>query len=343
MKTAFYPAIIIVMLTGCNHRPNPEKPVVERRINVTVSEVKSERMEVNLRYSGTVEASQTIPLNFQTTGTVEKVFVDAGDAVKKGQLLATIDKSDNQNMLEITHSKYQQALDAYNRLKTVHDQGSLSEIKWVEMETNLAQAKASLDLSKNNLDKCSMRAPVNGIIGRRNIEPGMSSIALTSSPFDLVEITTVYVKIAVPENEIGKIKKGDIASAVVSALNNKQFEGEITNLSPVADAFSRTYEAKITIRNQNLELKPGMVCDVILNLKTEKAMVLVPYQSVSKDPEGNNYVFVVDSNRKTVKKQIIKTGYYNSDKLEVLTGLTQGQIIVTEGKEKLSDNSLISL
>ncbi len=343
MKKAVYPAIIIVMLTGCNPRSNQEKPVVERRINISVSQVKSERMEVNLRYSGTVEASQTIPLNFQTTGTVEKVFVDAGDAVKKGQLLATIDKSDNQNMYEITNSKYQQAKDAYDRLKTVHDQGSLSEIKWVEMETNLAQAKSSLDISKNNLDKCSMRAPVNGIIGRRNIEPGMSSITLTSSPFDLVEITTVYVKIAVPENEIGKIRKGNIANAVVSALNNKQFEGEITNLSPVADAFSRTYDAKIIVKNQNLELKPGMVCDVILNLKTEKEMVLVPYQCVSKDPEGNTYVFVVDSNRKTVKKQIIKTGYYNSDKLEVLTGLTQGQTIVTEGKDKLSDNSLISL
>ena len=343
MRRTVYPAIVIVMLTQCNPKSNPEKPVVERPITISVLEVKSQRMEVNLRYSGTVEASQTIPLNFQTTGTVEKVFVDAGDAVKKGQVLATIDKSDNQNMYEITNSKYQQAKDAYNRLKTVHDQGSLSEIKWVEMETNLAQAKASLDISKNNLDKCSMRAPVNGIIGRRNIEPGMSSITLTSSPFDLVEITTVYVKIAVPENEIGKIRKGDIASAVVSALNNKQFEGEITNLSPVADTFSRTYDAKITVKNQNLELKPGMVCDVILNLKTEKEMILVPYQSVSKDPEGNTYLFVVDSNRKTVKKQIIKTGYYNSDKLEVLTGLTQGQIIVTEGKEKLSDNSLISL
>ena len=342
MKREVYLSILIVFLTGCSPKQNQEKTAIERSIAVSISEVKSERMEVNLRYSGTVEASQTIPLTFRITGTVEKVLVDAGDEVKKGQLLATIDKNDNQNMYDIASSKYQQAKDAYNRLKTVHDQGSLSEIKWVEMETNLAQAKASLGLSKNNLDKCSMRAPVNGIIGRRNIEPGMSSIAITSSPLELVEITTVYVKIAVPENEIGKIKKGDKASFVVSALNNKQFEGQITNVSPVADAFSRTYDAKITVKNQNLELKPGMVCDVTLNLKTEKELVLVPYQSVTKDQEGNTYVFVVDSNRKTVKKQIIKTSNYNGDKLEVLFGLTQGQMIVNEGKEKLSDNSLIS-
>jgi len=341
MKRVVYPAIIVVLLTGCNPNQNQEKTALARSTAVSISEVKSQRMEVNLRYSGTVEASQTIPLTFKTTGTVEKVLVDAGDEVKKGQLLATIDKNDNQNMYEIADSKYQQAKDAYDRLKTVHDKGSLSEIKWVEMETNLAQAKASLELSKNLLEKCSMRAPVNGIIGRRNIEPGMSSIVLTSSPFELVEITTVYVKIAVPENEIGKIKKGDNAGIVVSALNNKQYEGKITNISPVADPFSRTYDAKITVKNQHLELKPGMVCDVILNLKTEKELVLVPYQSVTKDKEGNTFVFLVDSNRKTVKKQIIKTGNYNGDKLEVLSGLTQGQMIVNEGKEKLSDKSLI--
>jgi len=341
MKRVVYPAIIVVLLTGCNPNQNQEKTALARSTAVSISEVKSQRMEVNLRYSGTVEASQTIPLTFKTTGTVEKVLVDAGDEVKKGQLLATIDKNDNQNMYEIADSKYQQAKDAYDRLKTVHDKGSLSEIKWVEMETNLAQAKASLELSKNLLEKCSMRAPVNGIIGRRNIEPGMSSIVLTSSPFELVEITNVYVKIAVPENEIGKIKKGDNAGIVVSALNNKQYEGKITNISPVADPFSRTYDAKITVKNQHLELKPGMVCDVILNLKTEKELVLVPYQSVTKDKEGNTFVFLVDSNRKTVKKQIIKTGNYNGDKLEVLSGLTQGQMIVNEGKEKLSDKSLI--
>lgn len=343
MKKLVYPAILIAILTGCSPKQNQEKTLEEKSVAVTVSEVKSERMEINFRYSGTIEASQTIPLTFQTTGTVEKVLVDAGDAVKKGQLLAAIDKSNSQSMYEITLSKYQQAKDAYNRLKTVHDQGSLSEIKWVEMETGLEQAKSSLALSKSNLDKCNMRAPLDGIIGKRNIEPGMSSIGITASPFELVEISTVFVKISVPENEIGKIKKGIKASFVVSALNNKVFEGLITNLSPVADVFSRTYEAKISVRNANLELKPGMVCDVVLNLKTEKEMLLIPYQSIGKDKEGNAFVYTVDPQTNRVKKQIIQTGSYNGDNVEILTGLTSGNLIVKEGKEKLTDNSLISL
>jgi RND family efflux transporter MFP subunit len=341
MKKVVRAAVAMAILTGCS--PKQNQTVEEKSTPVTVSEVKSERVSANLRYSGTIEASQTIPLTFQTAGTVEKVLVDAGDAVKKGQLLATIEKTDLQNMYNMTLSKYQQAKDAYDRLKSVHDQGSLPEIKWVEMETNLEQAKSSLAISKNNLEKCNIYAPVNGTIGRRNIEPGMSSISISSSPFELVDIKTVYVKISVPENEISKIKKGLKTSFVVSALNDKKFEGEITNVSPVADVISRTYEAKIRVKNPNLDLKPGMVCDVELNLTTEKELMLIPYTSADKDKEGNTFVYIVDNKHERVKKQIIKTGNYNGDYLEVLSGLTQGQIIVREGKERLSDNSLISL
>jgi membrane fusion protein, multidrug efflux system len=343
MKKLVYPAIVIATLSGCSPKQDQKINAEEKCIKVSTSEVKSEKIEVSLRYSGTIEPSQTIPLSFQTTGTVEKVLVDAGDAVKKGQLLATIDRGSIQNMYDISLAKYQQAKDAYDRLKNVHDQGSLPEIKWVEMETNLAQAKSSLDLSANNLEKCNMCAPEDGIIGRRNIEPGMSSISITSSPIELVKIKTIYVKISVPENEIGKIFKGLKANIAVSALNEKSFEGEVTNISPVADAFSRTYDAKITVNNANFDLKPGMVCDVTLNLKSERELVLIPYQSVTMDNDSKAFVYIVDSLQKKVKKQIIQTGNYHGNDLEVLSGLKRGQIVVKEGKEKLSDNSLISL
>jgi RND family efflux transporter MFP subunit len=211
------------------------------------------------------------------------------------------------------------------------------------METNMEQAKSSLAISKNNLEKSNMYAPVDGIIGRRNVEPGMSAISISSAPFDLVDIKTVYAKISVPENEIGKIKKGIKASFRVSALNDKIFEGVVSNVTPVADIISRTYETKILVKNQNLDLKPGMVCDVTLNIAAEKDMILIPYQCLSKDNNNKVFVYVVDTIQNRVKKQIVETGYFKNNNVEVLSGLTPGQIIVNEGKEKLSDNSLISL
>lgn len=341
MKKKFYILIIAATVLGCKGKQDSATKPANTPISVSIVDVKSEIIITNLRYSGTVEPSQTIPLSFQASGIVEKVLVEAGDGVRKGQLLAVVEKANLQSIYEMNLAKYNQAKDAYDRLKSVHEKGSLPEIKWVEMETNLEQAKSSLEVSKKNLENCEMRAPEDGVIGRRNIEPGMSSLSISSSPLELVKIKTVYIKISVPENEIGKINKGDKASFSVSALNNKTFDGTVTNISPVADAISRTYEAKITVQNINTELKPGMVCDVILNTKSQKEVTIIPYQSVTQDMNGNAYVYLVDKSAKRVIKQMVQTGNYLDNNLEILSGIKAGQTIVKEGKEKLSDNSLI--
>jgi len=342
MKKFIIPAMALSMLIACNPKETRENLFSTKPIIVTTVTVKQEKVVIALRYSGTVEAYQNIPLNFQTTGTVQEVLVDAGDIVHKGQLLATLDETDAKNMHEITLSQYQQAKDAHERLKTVHNQGSLPEIKWVEMESKLEQAQSSLNLAKNNLDKCSLYAPVNGMVGRRNIEPGMSSISLASAPLELVNIRQVYVKISVPENEFAKIVKGMKAHFTVSALNDQEFIGEVANISPVADRISRTYEARILLDNPGLALKPGMVCDVKMATAMEKELVLIPYQSVTKNNENHAFVFLVDATAKRARKQVIVTGQYHDTGLEVISGLEPGQIIVNGGKEKLSDNSLIS-
>lgn len=332
---------VLFAAISCKQKPETATNAVAP-IKVKTQAVQMVNSLSNLRYSGTIEAAQTIPLTFQSSGTVEKVLVQEGDFVRKGQLLAVVDKTDNQSIYNSSLAMYNQAKDAYDRLKQVYNSGSLPEVKWVEMETNLKKAESQLQIAKNNLDKCNLYAPSSGVVGKRNIEPGQSAIS-SFSPIELVKIETVLVKISVPENEIGKIKKGMTAGFTISALDNKQFEGTITNVGVVADQFSRTYEVKLTVKNNDLEIKPGMVCDVTLNTNIEKQMVLIPYNAVSKDSEGNSYVYVVSPDSKSVKKQTIKVGGYQISGLEVISGLTTSEVIVVEGKEKLSDNSIITL
>jgi RND family efflux transporter MFP subunit len=344
MKKVVYSVIVIALLSGCRQSTDQSTTSEKKIVSVTTAKVQSSQNANCLHYSGTIEASQTIPLTFQSTGIVEKIYVEAGDVVKKGQLLATVDKSDMLSLYNTMLAKYQQAKDAYDRLKSVHDQGSLPEIKWVEMVTNMEQANSSLEMAKNNLDKCNLRAPEDGIIGQRNVEPGQSALG-SLAPLQLVKIETVLVKVSVPENEINKIKKGFKANIKISALNEKQFDGLVTNVSPVAEFISRTYNVKITIRNVNLELKPGMVCDVTLNLESGNGngIVVIPYNAINKDNDGKPFVFVVSADNKSVKKKNITTGNYHESGIEVLSGLMIGETIVVEGKEKLSDNSLIDL
>jgi membrane fusion protein (multidrug efflux system) len=342
MKKLVVLAMLTAVLTGCGSEKQ-EGPKAEKGTRVKTTVVRSVQDDLRLRYSGTVEASQVIPLSFKTVGTVDKIYVEVGDVVTKGQLLASLDDSDLQNICSTMQAKYNQAEDAYNRLKQVHDEGSLPEIKWEEMKSNYEQAKSALDLAKNNLDKCRMISPVDGIVGRRNIEPGQSSISLAQAPIELVKIETVLVKISVPENEINKISDGQKAGITVAALDGQTYEGTITNISPMAEMMSRTYTAKITVTNTGRDLKPGMVCDVSLNMPSGGSRLIVPNKSVSKDSAGNTYVFIVASDNNTVKKQIITIGRYFGSGIEVTGGLAEGQVIVSAGGEKLSDNSKIIL
>lgn len=339
-KTIFTATVAAVMIAGCAKKDETAK--VESPIGVTTATVVNQSVVERLNFSGTVEAGQTIPLSFEMTGTVQSVLVEAGDAVSAGQLLATIDKTDARNMYEMTLAKQKQAQDAYDRLKTVYEKGSLPEVKWIEMQTNLEQANSSLKIAENNLKKCELKSPVSGIVGRRNVEPGMSALSITGAPIEIVDLKTVNIKISIPEKEIGKLKKGAEATFTVGALGGKEFNGEVTNISPVADRLSRTYEAKIQVNNRGGELKPGMVCDVRIDIADNQKRLLVPYLCVTRDNENQQYVYLIDKKANTAQKRIVTTGNYYDKFLEITSGLNEGDLVVKNGKDKLTNNCLIS-
>lgn len=340
MKTTIIASFGLLAITACSHQSSSNQDDAQNGVKVNVEKVKEVMVNTDLHYSGTVEPQQSIPLTFQATGIVTQVLVQEGDAVRKGQLLASVDKSDNESMYNAAVAKYRQAKDAYDRLKSVYDKGSLPEIKWVEMETNLKQAQSQMELSKSNLSKSSLRAPVAGIIGKRNVEPGQHS-ASAVSPLEIVRIERIYVKVAVPENEIGKIRKGLKATFSISALNDRTFEGTITNVGVVADQISRTYEVKIEAANPQLQMKPGMVCDVFVHQSQLVKATVAPYQAVDKDDQGKTYVYVVDSRSKKAKKTAVTAGQYDQNGVVILSGLSASSLVVTEGKEKLTNNAKI--
>jgi RND family efflux transporter MFP subunit len=128
----------------------------------------------------------------------------------------------------------------------------------------------------------------------------------------------------------------------VGALGGKEFNGEVTNISPVADRLSRTYEAKIQVNNRSGELKPGMVCDVRIDIADNQKRLLVPYLCVTRDNENQQYVYLIDKKANTAQKRIVTTGNYYDKFLEITSGLNEGDLVVKNGKDKLTNNCLIS-
>jgi RND family efflux transporter, MFP subunit len=233
--------LAICVITACSNEKKAENR--EKIIPVKVMPVETRHATSLQNYIGTVEESMAVSLAFSSMGTVEQVFVSEGQRVRKGQLLAMLDTATANNSYQMILAKQQQAQDAYDRLLKVHEQGSLPDIKFVEVETGLQQAKSMTAVAKKNLDDCRLCAPRDGLIATRSIEAGSSAMPGVPA-FKLVSVDKVNVKISVPENEIGKIAEGQTAEIEVPALDNAVFTGKIEMKGVAANIMSHMYEAK---------------------------------------------------------------------------------------------------
>jgi len=335
--------IALIFMNSCTDKGKPTKEDDNSKhiYRVEVLKVKTGSSNNQFTYSGTVIPKQTTPMSFLLPGTVVSVKVEEGDKVKKGQVLAQINNTSYQNTYQATQASLFQAEDAYNRLKTVHDKGSLPEIKWEEVKSKLKQAQAADQIAFQNLSNTTLKAPVNGIIGMRKLEIGETTTpGLTI--LNIVTISEVYVKVSVPENEINKIIKGQTASINIPAIGSQVFSGKVEKIGVLANAISKTYDVKIQVINQQKNIRPGMACDVILNIDLNETRLTIPYKSVLKSDDGKNYVYKVDPNSKTVEKETVELGSFVNNEIEIISGISQGDLIVTEGQHKLFDKARVT-
>jgi membrane fusion protein, multidrug efflux system len=334
--------ILVPVLMSCHHRNEPAGPAGQL-IPVKVQKVTYSRDSVRNYYVGVVEESQCIPLSFLTAGTVEQVLFDEGQHVEKGRLLAALNTTNYQSTLQLATAKEKQAKDAYDRLSAVFQSGSLPEIKMVEIETGLDQANAAVQIARKNLHDCNLYAPVNGIIGKRSVEPGMNAVP-GITVMTIVKIEKVFIRVSIPENEIASTAIGQKVVVQVPALNNKLFHGIVEQKGVMANLLSHTYDIKIGISNKEETLIPGMVCNVLINEPASDKTVSIPHQSVQTDPEGKTYVFTVDTITRRVIRKNIETGALSGmGKVLVAQGLKDGDQLVVEGYQKIRPNTPVQI
>jgi len=331
-----------ILLAGCNSGAQNKPSENHEAVRVKVMEIGANTGNDSQSYIATIEESVLVPLSFLGAGTADKVLVDEGQRVSKGQLLAELNREYFQNAYDIALSKKNQAQDAYNRLEPVYKKGSLPEVKFVEIQTGLAMANSTVLISKKNLDDCKLYAPTSGIIGRRMLQPGMS--VLPGNPvFQLVKIEKVNANVPVPENEIAGIKKGQKAQVHVSALGDQLFEGEVKEIGVLSNPLSHTYRIKIELNNPEQLLKPGMVCKVTIDDPTLENRVVVPLSAVQMDGNGNKFVFVANPDTGKALKKSIVTGSLKYNGVVINSGLAANDLLITEGSQKINENSIIQI
>jgi RND family efflux transporter MFP subunit len=331
---------VLVMMTACAEKaPSGRK---ERIIPVKVMKITALPVASERNYVGTVEESLAVSLSFSGMGTVERVVVDEGQKVKKGQLLATLNAATVENSYRAMQAQLEQAQDAYDRLAKVHENGSLPDIKFKEVEAGLQQAKSMAAISKKSLDDCRLLAPCDGVIADRGVEVGTNAMPGVAA-FKLVAIDRVRVKISVPENEIGSTTRGQEARVEVPALDNAVFTGKIELKGVSANPLSHTYDVKIEVDNtaNNFSpLLPGMVCKVRLN-RGERTGIVLPNQTVQVSHDGKYFVWIAGGDKAT--RRFVTVGGLTDYGVMITDGLSDGEYIISEGYAKVSEGMAISI
>lgn len=325
---------IAFMIGGCssekkNKGEDKGKSVKTQTIGYTSNEVRRE-------YIGEVEEENNVDLSFQVNGNVEKVYVQEGQSVQKGQLLARLNTTSLQSIYDAAKSTLVRAQDAYDRLTILHQNNSLPEIKYVEVQTALEQSKSAERLAWKNLSECSLYAPFTGLINKRYVEAGTN--VLPGSPiYNLVSINTVKVKVAIPEQEISGIAIGQSCVVKISALNNQSFDGVIIEKGVSAHPVSHTYNIKVKVENKNLQIMPGMVCKVYLSGASEidSKYIAIPLKAAQIDRNGKHFVWLQDKEHKVFRQEIV-LGRLVGNEVLVVEGLQQGDILIVEGYQHVS-------
>lgn len=330
----------VVMLCGAvlsschgNKTPTPPAPV---RVETAVAGESASGGSAN--YSGTVEESSGTVASFSVAGTIQTMNISAGDYVKKGQLIATVDAANLRNAYDISNSALAQAQDAYNRMKMLHDAEAISDMKWVEMEQTLKQAQSAEAIARKTLGDASLHAPISGYVSEKFVDAG-TTVAPGIPVIKIVSIDPVKVNISVPENKIASIPDNGEVEITVSALGNKKFTGKLDEKGVAANPLTRAYDVKIVVDNKDGQLLPGMICDVTLDMEAGTSSLVVPTAAVLLAADNSHYVWL-DSAGYAVKRNVM-TGALTDNGIVIESGINAGDSIIVKGQQKVSNGTKI--
>lgn len=337
-------AMSVLCLAACGgdtaSRTNKEKSHNDPQACKTVV-AKLCPLENKWYYVGEIEAKTSTGVGFKVPGTVVRVYADEGDYVAKGQLLAELDPQDMRNSYDIARASLNQAEDAMSRVNMMHEGQSISDIKYVEVQTKLEQARSVYAAAKKRLHDTKLYAPVSGVIGKRSIEVG-ENYGMLFSAFTILDLDEVNVKVPVPEREISKIKKGDEASVYVLALgDSERFSARVDEIGVTGDRLTHSYEVRLRIANKSHRLMHGMVCNVQLWPKSTQGQkgFILPVAAVKVNTGDDHYVWVAREGK--AYRQKVEVGMYSKDGVVVFGGLRDGEHVITEGQNKISEGQTI--
>lgn len=325
-----------------NKKENEAKTAVVAQKNASVS-VKTESVtteEVSLDFSvnGIFQPLQELNFSAEKPGRVVRVLVDEGSSVRIGQTLAIVRSEQIASDLTTAQAAYQNALTDFNRFENAYKTGGVTKQQVDQAKLNLVTSKSRLQQAKINVGDTNIKSTINGIVNKKYIEPG-SVLGSGSQMFEIVNVSKLKLKVAINETQVAGLKLGNAVNVTASVYPDVNFAGKITFIAPKADS-SLNFPVEIEIANNSSnDLKAGMYGTAMFASKQQKQSMMVVSRNAFIGSVSSNQVFVAENG--VAKLKNVTAGRILGDKVEIIDGLSDNEIVIVTGQINLTDGTKV--
>ena len=333
----------------------------EEKVEFETAKVDKGNIHTTITATGTIEPVTSVTVGTQVSGIVSKLYVDYNSVVKKGQVIAELDKTNLISELTAQRANlssaqsslnYQQA--NYNRYKTLYDKGLVSAneyenalLQYNQAKEQVNTARESVQRAQTNLGYATITSPIDGVVLSKAVEEGQTVAASFNTPelFTIAQdLTDMRVIADIDEADIGGVKEGQRVTFTVDAFPEDQFEGSVTQVRQQATTESNvvTYEVVISARNNDLKLKPGLTANVTIYILEKNDVLAVPSKAlrfmpneailkegqVIEDVEAPRKLWTLEGNK--FKAHKVETGITNGMMTEITGGISAGTEVLVD-------------
>lgn len=366
-------AVIVIALIVWKCAGGKEKP----QMQFETAKVEAGNISKSITATGTIEPVTSVTVGTQVSGIVSKLYVDYNSVVKKGQVIAELDKTNLISELNTAKANLASAQSTlryektnYSRYKTLYRKGLVSaddfenaQLTYRKAVESVASAKETVAKAQTNLGYATITSPIDGIVLSKSVEEGQTVAASFNTPelFTIAkDLTNMQVVANVDEADIGDVKNGERVSFTVDAYPDDTFEGTVTQVRQEATTTNNvvTYEVVISAPNADMKLKPGLTANVTIYTMEKQGITSVPSKALRFTPtkettngakiidcRGKNKVWTKDGD--TFRAHAVQIGITDGIRTEIISGISRGAVIVTDVKavptagddEETSDDS----
>jgi membrane fusion protein (multidrug efflux system) len=337
---------VLALAAGCSNGKAKDKDADATATTVPVEVQPVRRAAMVAVYSGTapIEAHDEAEVVAKVGGEVRQIYVEEGDTVTAGQILARLDGDRLRLEVAESQAKLRKLERDLTRFKELSQKGLVAKNELENAEFDLDALRASYERARLELSYTEIRAPIAGVISARHIKVGNTispnSQGRADPTFRVTDLDPLVAYVHIPEKEFRKLAPGQAAEVVVDALGGTRFEGRIALISPTVDPQTGTFRAKLEVPDTSRRLKPGMFARVNIVYERRENALQVPRNSIL-DSDGGQSVFVVAGDKAEQRKVV--PGLVNGGWIEIKEGLKGDERIVVVGQGGLKTGTLVKV